>query len=302
MTDDAARFMPAARRRPGDFVLHEGKTIHQFTDQWSAPRYVVKSAALADRPQFLANARYFRAACREIASSTNERTAIAAMLPPGVICGHTLNVERTPARRGNAAALILIGLMNSFAFDWLLRQKAASHVSLYLLADIACPALSAEAERFIAHATLRLCCNHAGFAPLWREQLPGRLRAFPAIANATARRRLHAAIDAVVAIAYGLGRREYQHVLAGFSHKSSPQMPKDCLAAFDALAEQGLGAFCGRHDPYRDVPLTGTTAPTAAPSSSHPVGERIDADQRRVSGNVHAGRCSTGRNAAHRPQ
>lgn len=302
MTDDAARFIPAARMRPGDFALHEGKTIHQFTDQWSAPRYAIRAAALSDRPQFLANARYFRAACREIASATNERTAIAAMLPPGVICGHTLNVERTPARRSNASALILVGLMNSFAFDWLLRQKAASHVSLYLLADLACPALSADAERFIAHATLRLCCNHAGFAPLWREQFGGRPRAFPLIANETARRRLHATIDAVVAAAYGLRRDDYRHVLAGFSHKSSSRMPKACLAAFDALAAQGLGAFCRHHDPYHDVPLAGTNARLAAPSSALRAGERTDADQCHVPRVVHAGGRRAGGNAAHRPQ
>ena len=267
MTDDAPRFTPAVRMQPGDLPLHEGKTIHQFTDQWSAPRFAVRLATLTDRPQFVENARYFRAACREIASSTNERTAIAAMLPPGVICGHTLNVERTPALRTNAAALVLIGLMNSFAFDWLLRQKAASHVSLYLLADIACPALSADAERFLAHASLRLCCNHAGFAPLWREQL-GPRRDVPAITNDTARRRLHAAIDGVVASAYGLARDDYRHVLAGFSHRSSPHMPKDCLTAFDELAVQGLTAFCRRYDPYHAVPLVTSLAQPAIPTSA----------------------------------
>jgi hypothetical protein len=301
MTDDAARFTPAARMRPGDLLLHEGKTIHQFTDQWTAPRYAVRVAALADRPQFLDNARHFRAACREIASSTNERTAIAAMLPPGVICGHTLNVERTPARRANASALILVALMNSFAFDWLLRQKAASHVSLYLLADIVWPELSADAECFLAHASLRLCCNHVGFVPLWREQV-GRLRDFPAIANETTRRRLHAAMDAVVAAAFGLTRDDYRHVLGGFSHKSNPRMPKDCLAAYDELAVQGLRAFCRSHDPYHAIPLASAIPRLAAPSRSLPAGERIDADRCRVSRIAHVGRRRAGGNAAHRPE
>ena len=255
MTDDAARFMPATRARSGDLSLHEGKTIHQFTDRWSAPRYAVKPTALADRPQFLENTRYFRVACREIASATNERTAIAAMLPPGVICGHTLNVERAPARRANASALILVGLMNSFAFDWLLRQKAASHVSLYLLADIACPPLSVDAERFIAHASLRLSCNHAGFAPLWREQVGDCRRDFPAIGEEAARWRLRAAIDAIIAAAYGLTRSEYRHVLASFSHRSWQHAPAACVAAYDALATDGLTKFCRRYDPYRDLPL-----------------------------------------------
>ena len=127
--------------------------------------------SLARKPQTVESARYFRAACREVAGATNERTVIAAMLPPGVLCGHTISVERRPARRPNATALTLVGVMNSFAFDWLVRQKAAAHVSLYILAELPIPELLPDAEMFLAHGCLRLCCNHADFAPLWREQL-----------------------------------------------------------------------------------------------------------------------------------
>jgi hypothetical protein len=189
MTDDASRFTPintlvgpdssAARQsvvqqlhRDGYLVLHEGKTIHQFSDRWdAAPRYAVAVGALAGRPQLVENTRYFRAACREIARSTDERTAIVAIVPPGVICGHTINVERRPSQRSNAAALVVVAVLNSFPFDWMLRQKAAAHVSLYILAELPSPPLSPIAERFLAHGALRLCSNHRGFLPLWREQL-----------------------------------------------------------------------------------------------------------------------------------
>src|SRR5271166_5666203 len=146
MTDDAARFMviPDVQRShcsnelQGQRYLpvHEGKTVHQFSDRWGAPpRYAVRMTDLADKPQSAESVRYYRAACREIARSTDERTAIAVMLPPGTLCGHTISVERKPARRPNAAALSLVGVMNSFPFDWLLRQKVAAHVSLYILSE-----------------------------------------------------------------------------------------------------------------------------------------------------------------------
>ena len=279
MTDDAGCFTPLARlvpsgrsatnpavaeklRRDGYLVLHEGKTIHQFCDQWETrPRYAVGMDLLVDRPRLLENTRYFRAACREIASATNERTSIAAMLPPGVICGHTINVERMPSRRPNASALSLLGIMNSFAFDWLLRQKSASHVSLYILADVPCPRLAPEADRFLAHASLRLSCNHVGFAPLWREQLAGVWRgSWPVIAEEAARWKLRAAMDAVVAEAYGLNRADYARILAGFSHKGFPRAPALCLAAFDALVANGLAAFCRKHDAYHDIPLVASRA------------------------------------------
>ena len=183
MTDDAHSFRLVSTivgsgmrdlQRVGYLPLHEGKTIHQFSDRReTVPRYVVSTQSLARKPQTAESVRYFRAACRDIAGATNERTVIATILPPGVLCGHTISVERKPARRPNAAALTLVAMMNSFAFDWLVRQKAAAHVSLYILAELPVPALSPDADRFLAHGCLRLCCNHRGFSPLWREQLGG---------------------------------------------------------------------------------------------------------------------------------
>ena len=280
MTDDAGRFTPVTEalrsnkrrydpkaakelRRNGYLVLHEGKTIHQFSDQWDTPpRYVVALRGLVSKPHAIENTRYYRLACREIARSTDERTAIAAVLPPGVLCSHTISVERKPAGRPNAAALSLVGVMNSFPFDWMLRQKAAAHVSLYILSDLPSPRLAPEADHFLAHAALRLCCNHAGFLPLWREQLgnaepPG---SWPAIEGADDRWRLRAAMDAVVADAYGLDRTDYQRILDSFSHKSCLAAHALCLAAFDEIARTGSVVFCRDHDPYRDVPLVTAVA------------------------------------------
>ena len=276
MTDDASRFTPVttlvARGLPATggsdaeqlqrdlyLVLHEGKTIHQFTDRWdTAPRYAIALRELAGRPQFVTNSRYFRAACREVARSTDERTAIAVILPPGVICGHTINVERRPSKRPNAAALIVVAVMNSFAFDWMLRQKAAAHVSLYILAGLPSPLLSATAERFLAHASLLLSCNHRGFSPLWKEQLGARYPkpcAWPAVPAEKHRWRLRAAMDAVIAHAYGLIRADYDHILGSFSHRSFQPAPEFCLAAFDELAAIGLEAFCRERDPHCNISL-----------------------------------------------
>ncbi len=279
MTDDAGRFTPVTSllepgrpatdrsaverlHRDGYLVLHEGKTIHQFTDRWdTAPRYVIALRELAGRPQFVENARYFRLACREIARSTDERTAIAAVLPPGVICGHTINVERRPSQRPNAAALTVVAVMNSFALDWLLRQKAAAHVSLYILTELPIPPLSAIADRFLAHTSLRLSCNHRGFLPLWREQLSEASKpcSWPAVTTEDRRWRLRAAMDAVIANAYGLGRADYEHILESFSHRSFRPATELCLAAFEELTVMGLEAFCRNRDPYFDIPLA--TAP-----------------------------------------
>ena len=75
------------------------------------------------------------------------------------------------------------------------------------------------------------------------------------LAGDDARWAVRAAIDAVVAQAYGLDREQYAHVLSTFSHKSYPKAPALCLARFDELAEIGLEAFTRKWDPYWDVPL-----------------------------------------------
>ena len=270
MTDDAHSFRLVSTiagsgmrdlQRVGYLPLHEGKTIHQFSDRReTVPRYIVSTQSLARKPQTAESVRYFRAACRDIAGATNERTVIATILPPGVLCGHTISVERKPARRPNAVALTLVALMNSFAFDWLVRQKAAAHVSLYILAELPVPALSPDAARFLAHGCLRLCCNHEGFAPLWREQVGGAGASWPVIADEAARWRLRAAMDVVVALAYGLERAQYERVLSSFSHKSFPAAPGLCRAAFDELVRTGSVTFYAEHDPYFDLPLVATVA------------------------------------------
>jgi hypothetical protein len=151
--------------------------------------------------------------------------------------------------------------MNSFPFDWLLRQKAAVHVSLYILSELPVPDLAPDADRFVAHGCLRLCCNHRGFASLWREQVGTAWRettphhSWPVITAETDRWRLRAAMDAVIAHAYGLSRVQYQRILACFSHKSCPAAPAHCLVAYDELECAGLAAFCRDHDRYSDIPL-----------------------------------------------
>ena len=266
MTDDAEAFRSIAG---GGIVLHEGKTFHQYTDRWdTAPRYSVTPEALRSKPTVADAARYYRLAFRDIARSNDERTMIAFVAPPGVVFGHTATVEKSPWSRCNADALVMCALFNSFTFDWLVRQKAATHLSLYLLEALPVPRLREVARRFLAHGALRLSSNHAGFTTLWREQIGGDHD----IEAPTARWSMRSRIDAVVAHAYGLDRRQYDHVLCSFSHRSYPTARESCLAEFDVLRAEGLDSFCRRRNPYQDIPLVKVLATPAdvAVSASRP--------------------------------
>jgi hypothetical protein len=270
MTDDSHRFTPISQvGTRASLPLHEGKTFHQYTDLWkTAPRYAVCLDAMRDKPAWLRAAGHYRLAFREISRSTDDRTMIAAIIPPGHIFGHKGTCEKTPWARPDSTALVLCSILNSFAFDWCVRQKIAASLSMYLLNGCPVPTLSEDAARFLAHGALRLSCRHVGYARLWREQLGLASPFSPDLAEPDDRAALRAMIDAVVARGYGLDRDDYRHILGGFGHKGDASMPDRCLMAYDSLLDRGDKTFFKRHDPFHDVPLL---ASLSQPDSESPM-------------------------------
>lgn len=216
---------------------------------------------MADKPDWLEAAQHYRLAFRSIASSTNERTGIFGLLPPGELLGHSAVCEREPARVCGWSRQLVAAVANTFPFDWSLRVRASANISLFILNACPFPELSSEQDIFLSHSALRLTCNHEGYAPLWTEQVGEAWREsrgrydWPVLQGDEDRWAVRAAIDAVVAQAYGLNREQYAHVLSTFSHRSYPKAPDLCLAMFDELSTLGLEAFTRKHDPYWDIPL-----------------------------------------------
>jgi hypothetical protein len=283
MTDDTQRLTPIdnvlpnnddprdpeiARRllEQGYLVLQEGKTFHQYTDHWEdRSRYVVPVKDIRTKSAWRKNTQFFRLAYRKFAASTNERTAIFNLHPPGVITAESSPTESNPETRSTVYALCMLASANSFTFDFTLRLiTSSSTLNYFFLGRSVMPPLFDTRHpipAFLAHSALRLTCNHAGYEPLWREQVGTAWREagppfiWSVLSGTDERWRVRAAIDAVVADAYGLNREQYAHVLATFSHKSYPAAPELCLAAFDQLQAIGPAAFTRQHDPYHDIPL-----------------------------------------------
>lgn len=279
MTDDAWRFtltkevLPDGKdprdpevaeylRMNGYLVLQEGKAFHQFTSHWeAAPAYLVSTEELAAKTEALRRTCFFTLSFRGVSSSTNERTSIFSLLPPGTITGHNNPADLGAKNHCTADSLLLLAIANTFPFDFCLRLLGNIYVSMFILDRVPFPTFVDSARVMLVQNGLRLTCNHAGYASLWREQLGDRWReatppfTWPVLAGDDARWAVRAAIDAVVAQAYGLNREQYEHVLSTFSHKSYPKAPALCLARFDELTEIGLEAFTKKWDPYWDVPL-----------------------------------------------
>jgi len=292
MTNDAHRFTPtpdvlpagADPRDPdvadsllgrGFLPLHEGKTFHQYDDRWSdRPRYLVHLDRIGGADRHLRATRHYRLAFRGVASSTNERTSIFTVLPPGVLCGNSAPAEARPWRRPDRAALLLCALCNSLCVDYLMRVRASANLNLFIVRQTALPPV-AGIEAFLVHSALRLSCNHRGYAPLWHGQLGTAWRepsaaevTWPVLATPQQRQALRSAVDAVVAHAFGLSRPQFQRVLSSFSHSGCREAPSLCIEAFDEIARDGLGAFVRRHDPYADIPLADGEVRAAPPGGA----------------------------------
>jgi len=249
--------------RLGFVPIHEKGTFDQFEDiKQVMPRYSADLKKLDDRGALLNDARYFRLVVRSAIHASESRKCVFCLLPPGSLVAHSASVEVNPAGRPTFRALLLMGVANSYSCDFVTRGVVLLNLSLFLLKRLPFPRTleNGIATKFITIGALRLSCNHIGYEPLWAEQLgdewrePKPKHSWPVLED-DARWAVRAAIDAVVAEAYGLDRDQYAHVLSSFNHRSYPEAPELCLAAFDELKAIGLEAFTQKHDPYWDIPL-----------------------------------------------
>ncbi len=121
----------------GFWPLYEGKHIEQFlVDVKPVERWLSIEAAEKKyrKPPSVERKLVFR----DIASNTNERTCIAAVLPEKSCFGHTLSGLEVSAPLDQAAALL-----NSLVFDFALRLKAGgTHLSFTFVSRMPLPEIS----------------------------------------------------------------------------------------------------------------------------------------------------------------
>ena len=108
---------------------------------------------------------------REVASSTNERTIIAAIIRKGVCLAHTLmylnpfqyeaDSEGNLVQREIESAPIreLLCLANSLALNFYLRSKVSTHVSVFQFIEIPVPQLTAAQKKNLADSAAKLLKN-----------------------------------------------------------------------------------------------------------------------------------------------
>ncbi len=268
-------------RRPTGTPLREGKHIHQFIAHYAEPTYRLKNAGdeelvrrewlrsghrgpvPADTPRLSGELRLrephrpgglevpidsYRLGYRDVARATDERTLIAAVIPPGNALGHSVpffhrSVQDDPkvgyrTLMDAPSMLYLCGLLNSLVLDFVVRRKVTAHLTKSIMATLPIPDPSPGSSRRAAIVELaaRLTCRSPAFNDL-AQALDVQCGPLDHAEDV----QLRAELDAHIAHLYGLSRNQLVRVLADFrkSKGEGTLVPPDddykraVLAAYD---------------------------------------------------------------------
>jgi len=200
----------------------------------------------------------YRIVFRDITKFSNERTIVAAVIPPGVVCTNTLHTIRPyeidPTEDDlsdeplhsvydrvftNESLFAALGLINSVPFDYLMRTKINTHIQKYKFVESQMPRLT-EGDDWFRHIwtrTAKLNCYGDGFAEM-RDRLD-----IEAATEFGERERLQAELDAGAFHAYGLNRGQVEFILDDFYQVQNPRLMTDeyfelVLEKYDELADE----------------------------------------------------------------
>ncbi|MEH1929120.1 hypothetical protein [Nostoc sp.] len=247
MTDDKNLFKSYSKSR---LPLYEGKMIHQFTHLYAKPKYWVdeqegRKALLShrqDKDQKL-NYQTYRLAYRSVAASTNERSLIASVLPPNTFFGHSMNAsiifdeERSDRKRiiKSSEVLFTTACLNSFVFDFLIRQRISQNITMFYIYQLPIPRLTKSDRYFndIVQRAAKLICTTPEFDELAQEV--GLISHQQGVTDDTERAKLRGELDGMIAHLYGLTEDEFSYILSTFPIVN-PTVKEAALSAYRNFA------------------------------------------------------------------
>ena len=242
---NSVRVNPESTHNP---YLSEPATEKQHADPSFLPQtqYWVPAEEVKQK---LAEKQGWALAFRDITNSTNERTMVSAVMP-WAGCGHKVPLLLPVAPDFDATcAAHLIANLNSFPFDFIVRQKLqGTNMAWYIVEQLPVIAPAdydrafgaTTARALVRHHVLRLTYTAHDMAPFARDL---GYHGPPFIWNEEERRHLRARLDALYFHLYGLSRDDAAYILdtfpivrrhdeAAFGHYRTKEM---VLAYYNAL-------------------------------------------------------------------
>ena len=245
MTNDSHLFKTSKTKN--SLPLYEGKMIWQFDAYYAEPKYWIEEKigrqAILGRKiddHTLLDYQKYRMAFREIASSTNERGLIATILPKNVFANHKLMISNSNSEGlDDIHKILLSGFLNSFVFDFQVRQKTSTSISMHIFYQLTIPRLNVTNKWFkpIVERAAKLICTTEEFAELWKDVMKTEWNEKAIVKTETERNKLKAELDGIIAHIYGLTEEEFTYILTTFPIVAQAQ--KDAaLLSFKKLAPQ----------------------------------------------------------------
>lgn len=199
--------------------LVEGKMIHQFDANYSEASYWINfdemSLLNVDLQQQIET---YRVAHRRIASSTNERTLISAIIPPMRACEVNATLLLIDNSDVEAVKLYVCSILNSLCLDFIIRYKVVNTLNMFYIYQLPLPRLQQKNFYFdaLVERSVELTCITQDFADLWQEVMEESWDESKGATDEDERQQLRNEIDALVAHLYGLSRDEFEHILSTF--------------------------------------------------------------------------------------
>jgi hypothetical protein len=199
-------------------ALRFGTPDKVIAPQWRVPRRNIPRK-LGDRTDL------YRIGFGDVTAPRNERSLIAALIPPGTICGHKVPTIVFPDG-WEWCYMLWLAVANSFSLDFLLRKKIALTVSYTVLDSMPFARLPIEhpTSSRLGPLALKLTCTAPEMADYWNsmaaydwcEPIPAGTTP-PGLTDEDARASAKAEIDAIVARdIFGLSTDELDAILDTF--------------------------------------------------------------------------------------
>ncbi len=224
--------------------LYKGSVIHQFQynfDLSKANRYIDRNDhKVQNRTGFAFKNKCYenhRLVIRTIASNTNERSLISAVIPKNHFISNSLYgvyINSENPKKNNHYMLFLQAFFNSFIVDYFIRQKVSSNINKKYITPLRIPRLTEKDPYFkeIVKRSALLTCIGKKFDDLADEIRVKR----GGVKDKNERLKLQGEIDAMVTYTYGFSLKEFEYILSTFkTGKNRERLEK--------LKESALNAY-----------------------------------------------------------
>ncbi len=227
------------------FPVFEGKMIEQFNHQFKKPRYWIDQNSINFKfDTEYSEYKHVRIGFRAVAASTNRRTMIATLIPVNSCCSNSIIFVKNYSKSNQLQMrqeelLYILGVFNSFVFDYLLRLKVSQNLNMFIIRDMPLPRfMERKWEQEIINLVKVLYAN----IPLFDIKV-----------GQNEQKYLHysyneklALIDALVAHSYRLSYSELEYILDQFHiHDKQKEMALDeqrkkILSFFNKVEEPNI--------------------------------------------------------------